>query len=93
MKFKDIKLVDFAVSDDLKQEGVHVWQECATKCVSDIVIDEDYVYVAEIDCSTNYEFTVLAGNLSRIFRSKGVDNIIFVPRGKISFKKIEVIHS
>ena len=92
MKFKDIKLVDFAVSDDLKQEGVHVWQDCAIKCVSDIVIDQDYVYVAELDCSTKYEFTVLGGNLSRIFRSKGVDNIIFVPKGKISFKKIEVIH-
>ena len=41
MKFKDIKLIDFAVSDDLKQEGVHVWQDCATKCVSDIIIDQD----------------------------------------------------
>lgn len=93
MKFKDIKLIDFAVSDDLKQEGVHVWQECAKKCVSDIIIDQDYVYIAEIDCSTKSEFVVLAENLSRIFKSKGVDNIIFVPKGQISFKKIEVVHS
>ena len=38
MKFKDIKLVDFAVSDDLKQEGVHVWQDCAIIKTKEILI-------------------------------------------------------
>lgn len=90
---KEIKLVDLTVSDNLKKDGFHTWQDCIIKCISDIVDNEDYLYVAEVDFDNYSSFNNLCINLGKIFRSKGVSNIIFVPRGTVSFKRVEIINS
>ena len=87
---KEIKLINFSTSIE---EDKELWQDCVVKAITSINTDKDCVYLMEIKNNLPADrFNFIAKNLSKMFRAKGVDNIVFVPEGMINLKKIEVIH-
>lgn len=90
---KEIKLIDFAVSEDISKEDKGKWTDSVIRAIESINTAGDCVYLLQIDADTVWAFNRAAQNLSSIFRAKGVDNIVFVPKNKITLSKIEVVHS
>ena len=90
---KEIKLVDLALSEDISKEDKGKWTDCVIRAIESINTAGDCVYLLQIDADTMWAFNHAAQNLGSIFRAKGVDNIVFVPKNKITLSKIEVVHS
>lgn len=90
---KEIKLIDFAVSEDILLEDRSKWTDCVTRAIQSINVESKYIYLMSIDVDDAFSFRKAAQNLSSVFKDKGVDNIVFVPKNRITLSKIEVIHS
>ena len=87
---KEIRLIEFATSIEDEKE---LWQDCVIKAITNINTDGNYIYLMELNIDTAEKFALAAENLANIFKSKGIDNIVFVPKNMINLKKVEILHT
>lgn len=90
---KQINLLDLDLSSTICEEDRRDWKEAVIHAIEGVNNDKEYLYLAEIDVDNACSFSTVAKELSSIFSSKGVDNIVFVPKNRITLSKIEIIHS